>query len=473
MLSITPVILSGGSGTRLWPSSRESYPKQFLPLTSDYSLLQQTIMRLQGVPNILPPVVVANFNHRFLVAEHLRAIGHEDIDIIIEPCAKNTAPAIALAALAQSLKNEDTLLLVLPADHLIQDLKVFQKSLDRAISFCEKDKLVTFGIVPTYAATAFGYIKSGDELEEGVFESSSFVEKPDYTTAEKFIEHGGYSWNSGIFMFRSSVYLSELKTYHPEMVDYCHAAMASAVSDLNFLKVDEGEFSHCQSISIDCAVMEKTPNSVVIPMDAGWDDIGSWSALHDVLDKDVSGNVTRGDVLLKDVNDCLVISDSKLVVALGVDKLILVETDDAILLSCMSRVQEVKSIVQNLKEKDRPEAFIHRKVYRPWGNYDSIEKGEGFQVKRLVVKPGEKLSLQLHKYRAEHWVVVRGVAEVTNGDEIFTLNINESTYIPIGVKHSLANLGDIDLEIIEVQSGTYLGEDDIVRFDDVYGRHKE
>ncbi|MGK0374033.1 MAG: mannose-1-phosphate guanylyltransferase/mannose-6-phosphate isomerase [Arenicella sp.] len=471
MLSITPVILSGGSGTRLWPNSRAEYPKQFLSLTSNLSLIQQTAGRLENIRGVKLPIILANQKHRFLVSEHMSAIGCNVAKIILEPCARNTAPAIALAALAQS-KLEDSILLILPADHIINDEPAFHSAIARALPFCEDGKLVTFGVHPDRAATEFGYIKSGAELGNGVYESAEFVEKPDDARAVELVKSQQYTWNSGIFMFKASTYINQLTKYCPAIVKSCAAALDHAEIDLDFIKVDRLLFSESPSISIDYAVMEKTLESVVVPVDMGWSDIGSWSALHALEAKGGDQNVLNGDVIVHDVRNSLIISDKKLVAAIGLDNIVLVESDDAILISTMDRVKDVGSLVTEIKRRKRPEAEIHRKVYRPWGHYDSIESGEGFQVKRLVVKPGQKLSLQLHHHRAEHWVVVSGVADVTNGERDFKLNVNQSTYIPIGVKHSLANFGAEDLEIIEVQSGSYLGEDDIVRFEDVYGRHR-
>lgn len=472
MLSITPVILSGGSGTRLWPSSRSKHPKQFLRLTSEISLIQQTLLRLDALALAGPPLVIANHDHRFLVAEHLAAIDINPSKIILEPCARNTAPAIALAALS-ALDSQDSVLLVLPADHLIKDVSAFHAAIELGLPYCEQGKLVTFGIVPTNAATGFGYIKSGNEVGAGGYELSQFIEKPNANKAQALLDEGGYSWNSGMFMFRASDYIAELTRYRPEIVDLCRSALDASENDLGFLKVSANDFSKCPSDSIDYALMEKTNNGVVIPIDVGWSDIGSWSAIHGVQDQDESGNVIQGVVVESDVKNSLLISDKKLVAAIGVENTVLVETDDAILLASMDRVHDVGELVSQLQDQSAPQTELHRKVYRPWGSYDSLESGDGFQVKRLIVKPGEKLSLQMHKHRAEHWIVVKGLAEVVNGDDTFLLNVNESTYIPLGAKHSLANPGKDDLEIIEVQSGSYLGEDDIIRFEDVYGRHKE
>ncbi len=469
MLPITPVILSGGSGSRLWPSSRSMYPKQFLKLVSDNTMLQETVLRLGGLANLSDPVVVANNEHRFLVAEQLSTCGLGHTKIILEPAARNTAPAIALAAMALGA-DPDTVMLVLPADHIIEDQDAFYNAIELGRSQAELGKLVTFGIVPSSPQTGYGYIHAGREGPSGVFEVNEFVEKPDSAKAKRYVEDGCYSWNSGIFMFRPSVYLDELKLNHPEIISVCEQSLSSASEDLDFIRVDESCFKECPSNSIDYAVMEHTQNAVVLPVSIGWNDIGSWSALWEQLDKDRDGNVLKGDVLVDGVSNSLIISDKKLIAGVGVENVILVETDDSILLVNKNRVQDVKSIVNRLVETNRPESQLHRKVYRPWGFYDSIENAEGFQVKRLVVYPGAQLSLQMHHHRAEHWVVVKGTAEVINGDDKMLLRINESTYIPIGATHSLGNPGKVNLEIIEVQSGDYLGEDDIVRYEDRYGR---
>lgn len=469
MLSITPVVLSGGSGSRLWPSSRSQYPKQFLKLVSDNSMLQETVLRLCGLPSLAAPIVVANNDHRFLVAEQLQACELDTGSIILEPAARNTAPAIALAAIALGAE-EDTIMLVLPADHIVDDQEAFYAAIELGRTQAENGKLVTFGIVPSSPQTGYGYIHAGEEHEPGVFDVSRFVEKPDLSTAQSYIADGSYSWNSGIFMFKPSVYLQELNSSHPEIVKACEKALSAANNDLDFIRVDADSFKECPSDSIDYAVMEHTKNAVVIPMSVGWNDIGSWSALWEQLDKDENGNVLKGDVMVDGVSNSLVISDKKLIACVGVEDVILVETDDSILLVNKDRVQDVKSVVNRLIEAKRPESQLHRKVYRPWGFYDSIENAEGFQVKRLVVYPGAQLSLQMHHHRAEHWVVVKGTAEVVNGDKKLLLRVNESTYIPIGAQHQLSNPGKLRLELIEVQSGDYLGEDDIVRFEDIYGR---
>ena len=469
MISISPVILSGGSGSRLWPSSRSLYPKQFLKLVSDNTMLQETVFRLNGIDNVESPVVVANNEHRFFVADQLNKCGITPGQIILESAARNTAPAIALAALALE-GDDETVMLVLPADHIVDDQTAFQRAVNVGRREAEKGRLVTFGVVPNSPNTGYGYIHAGDPLSDGVFLVNAFVEKPDLETAKGYLNSGTYSWNSGIFMFKPSVYLRELEASRPEIIDICRLALERADRDLDFVRIDAASFESCPSDSIDYAVMEDTENAVVIPIDVGWNDIGSWSALWEQLEKDEHGNVLKGDVIVDGVTDSLIISEKKLIAGVGVDNIVLVETDDSILLVDKSRVQDVKSIVSYLKSEGRPEAELHRKVYRPWGFYDSIENSQGFQVKRLVVYPGAELSLQMHHHRAEHWVVVKGTAEVVNGDQRMLLRVNESTYIPIGATHQLINPGKLNLELIEVQSGDYLGEDDIVRFEDIYGR---
>lgn len=460
-----PVILSGGSGTRMWPYSRSMYPKQFLPLVSDNSMLQETVLRLGS--NV-KPLVVCNEDHRFLVAEQLRTIDTEAYNILLEPMAKNTAPAIVLAALNILQKNKDEVLLVLPADHVIPDSKAFEKSLSVAESQANEGRLVTFGIVPTYAETGYGYIKAKDG--SGAQLITEFLEKPDLSKAKEYVDSGNYFWNSGMFMFKASIFIDEIKKYAPQILKACERAISLAKPDLDFIRIDKEEFEKCPSDSIDYAVMEKTDSAVMVPLDAGWNDVGSWASLWAVCDKDESGNAFRGDVILEDTQNCFIQSEDKLIATVGLSDTVVVQTDDTILVAAKDKVQEVKKVVNRLKEQGRSETQLHRKVYRPWGNYDSIDYGERFQVKRIIVKPGAKLSLQMHHHRAEHWVVVSGTAEVINGDKKILLKENESTYIPLGVTHSLANPGTIPLEIIEIQSGSYLGEDDIVRFEDVYGR---
>jgi len=471
-VKIIPVILSGGSGSRLWPLSRENHPKQYLSLTSDKTMLQETLLRLEGLDGLSDPVIICNVNHRFLVAEQLQQIGINNPKILLEPVGKNTAPAIAAAALHSLKMADDAVLLVLSADHVIQDIKAFHKSIKIAIKQALEGKLVTFGIVPTDANTGYGYIKLSDGNHAGVSKVEEFVEKPDIETARGYLEQGNYLWNSGMFVFRARVFIDELTSYSPDIFASVTRAFDSAVQDLDFIRLDKQAFESSPSDSIDYALMEKSHNVVVVPLDAKWNDIGSWSALHDIGSKDVNDNVIRGDVIVQDVTGTYINADHHMVVAIGVNDLIIVDTPDATLISKKDKVQEVKAIVEIMNTDKRCESYIHRKVYRPWGWYDSIEAGESFQVKRLHVKPGKKLSLQMHHKRAEHWVVVSGVATVINGEYALTLKKGDSTYIPIGTTHSLENNTDEELEVIEVQSGSYLGEDDIVRLQDEYGRVK-
>jgi mannose-1-phosphate guanylyltransferase/mannose-6-phosphate isomerase len=471
---LTPVILSGGAGTRLWPLSRELYPKQLLALTGDRTMLQQTALRLDGLA-ASAPVVVCNEAHRFLVAEQLRQIRIEPLATVLEPFGRNTAPAIALAALA-ALKATagdsnaaDSVLLVLPADHVIRDVPAFQKAVRAALPAAEQGQLVTFGIVPSAPETGYGYIQRG-ESGGSVHRIARFVEKPSLERAREFVKSGDYFWNSGMFMFRASRYLEELQRLAPQIAKICRGAFESARSDLDFTRIDAKAFEPCPSDSIDYAVMEKTSDAVVVPLSAGWSDVGSWSALHEASELDGHGNVTRGDVIAEDSEGCYLYSESRLVSVVGLKDHVVVETKDAVLVAPKDRVQDVKKLVARLKEQGRYEHSLHREVFRPWGSYDSIENGTRFQVKRLNVKPGATLSLQMHHHRAEHWIVVSGTARITRGDEVFLLEENQSTYIPIGVKHRIENPGKIPLHIIEVQSGSYLGEDDIVRLDDRYGR---
>jgi mannose-1-phosphate guanylyltransferase / mannose-6-phosphate isomerase len=471
---LTPVILSGGAGTRLWPLSRELYPKQLLPLTGVRTMLQQTVLRLEGL-SAAPPVIVCNEAHRFLVAEQLRQLKVTARATILEPFGRNTAPAIALAAHA-ALKGigadgnaVDPVLLVLPADHVIRDVPAFQRAVRVAIGAADTGKLVTFGIVASAAETGYGYIQRG-AATDGAFRIVRFVEKPNSQNAAEFVRSGDYYWNSGVFVFRARRYLQDLTRYAPEMARICEAAFRSAKSDLDFTRIDPAAFEACPSDSIDYAVMEKTTDAVVVPLDAGWSDVGSWSSLHEASDGDAHGNVTRGDVISEDTEGSYLYSESRLVAAVGLRGHVVVETKDAVLVAPKDRVQDVKKLVLQLKERGRYEHSLHREVFRPWGSYDSIENGPRFQVKRLKIKPGAALSLQMHHHRAEHWVVVAGTARITRGEEVFLLEENQSTYIPIGVRHRIENPGMIPLEVIEVQSGSYLGEDDIVRFEDVYGR---
>lgn len=459
------VIMAGGSGTRLWPLSRTGHPKQFLALHGEMTMLQQTVDRLIGLP-IESCVTICNEEHRFFVAEQLRAIDKLG-SIILEPVGRNTAPAIALAALTED--NDDSLLLVLAADHVITDVESFTESVKKAMPLAEQGKLVTFGILPSDPQTGYGYIKAGAKLGDGFF-VDSFKEKPDQVTAETYVEQGDYYWNSGMFLFRASRYLEELKAYRSDIYSACSKAVADVSPDLDFIRVDAEAFSECPDDSIDYAVMENTDDAVVVPMDAGWNDIGSWSSLWEIGDKDENGNAITGDVILHDAKNSYIRADDKLVAAVGIDDLVIASTKDALLVAHKGRVQDAKLVANELRKKGRTEWELHREVYRPWGKYDSIDKGDRYQVKRITVNPGAKLSVQMHHHRAEHWVVVSGSAKVTNGDETFLLSENESTYIPVGVIHALENPGRVPLEIIEIQSGSYLGEDDIVRFEDRYGR---
>ena len=463
-----PIILSGGSGTRLWPLSRKMYPKQFLSLLHDETMLQKTLSRLDGLDHSAP-IIVCNNEHRFIVAEQARQIGLESLSIILEPFGRNTAPAIAVAALHALTQGEDPLLLVLSADHEITDEAAFCQSVKQAQQLAETGKLVTFGIVPTQAATGYGYIRRGGAEGDG-FGVEEFVEKPDQTTAESYLASGEYYWNSGMFMFRAGAYLAELEKFNPEMVAHCRKASANMADDIGFLRLDNDAFAACESDSIDYALMEKTDLACVLPMDAGWSDIGSWSSLWEQGNKDDAGNSTHGDVMMTDTEGSFVHAESRLVTTVGVRDLVIVETQDAVLVADKSQAQEVKQIVERLKKEQREEENFHRIVYRPWGSFDSVDEGEGYKVKRISVKPGARLSKQMHHHRAEHWVVVRGTARVFRNDEIFDLHENESVFIPLGATHYLENPGDEPLDIIEVQSGSYLGEDDIVRFEDIYGR---
>jgi len=463
-----PVILSGGSGTRLWPLSRRQHPKQFLPLVSNHSMLQETVLRVQGVEGIKAPIGVCNEDHRFMMAEQLREIDTDPSAIILEPVGKNTAPAVALAALAA--KSEDDILLILPADHVIADVASFQATVKQAEHLAEQGFLVTFGIIPTEPETGYGYIKGGSKNTDYAFDVASFVEKPDLETAQKYVDSGDYYWNSGMFVFKAGQYLQELDKYHPEMLQACREAYDSAEIDADFVRLDKTVFSQCPADSIDFAVMEKTDKAVVVPLSAEWNDLGSWSALWDVAKKDDQGNAVNGDILAIDTENCFLHSSSRLVTTVGLSDLVVVETSDAVMVATKEQVQDVKLLVDALKNDNRAEADIHRKVYRPWGYYDLVDHGGRHNTKRIVVNPGAKLSVQKHHHRAEHWIVVKGTAMVTKGEEEILLTENESTYIPLGIVHSLENPGVIPLEMIEVQSGSYLGEDDIVRYGDKYGR---
>ncbi|MDM7860677.1 mannose-1-phosphate guanylyltransferase/mannose-6-phosphate isomerase [Alteromonas sp. ASW11-36] len=467
-----PVVLAGGSGSRLWPKSRVALPKQFLSLTSNNSMLQDTLTRLDGT-KAASPIVICNDAHRFLVAEQLRQQDCQHGGIILEPVGRNTAPAIALAALHAMKSDPEAVLLVLAADHLIQDQNAFHAAIEKAYALALQGRLVTFGIVPDQPHTGYGYIKSGDALDTG-FNVSEFVEKPDLATATEYVKSGQYFWNSGMFMFKAATYIAELAKFAPEILDVCEKAIATETPDLDFIRVDADIFSQSPDDSIDYAVMEKTELAAMVSLDAGWSDVGSWSSLWETAaNKDENGNATVGDVLLTDVNNSYINAEERLVAAVGVDDLVIVETKDAVLVANKSKVQDIKTIVSQLKQQKRPEFEFHREVYRPWGKYDSIDNGERFQVKRITVKPGEKLSVQMHHHRAEHWIVVSGTANVTIDETVTMLTENQSIYIPIGAVHALENPGKIPLELIEVQSGSYLGEDDIVRFSDRYGRAPE
>lgn len=471
---IIPVILAGGSGTRLWPLSREQHPKQLLSLVDDKTMLQNTVLRLMSFPQVGQPMVICNEGHRFMVAEQLRAIGVDQAAIILEPMGRNTAPALAVAAI-QALENgDDPILMVLPADHNIEEVAALHQAISLGFGLSEKGYLITFGIVPHAAETGYGYIHKGELLSPGTDSNAvaitEFVEKPDKETARKYLDSGNYCWNSGMFMFKASGVLGELERFAPDIVAACRSAVAKGRKDLDFFRLDKGAFADCPSDSIDYAVMEKTDRGAMIPLSAGWNDLGSWDALWQVGKKDEHGNVIHGDVLTHEVKDSFLHAETRMVAAVGLENHVVVETADAVLIAPRDRVQDVKRIVAQLKNVRREEAAIHKKVYRPWGSYEGIDLSANFQVKRITVKPGARLSLQKHFHRAEHWVVVRGTAIVTKGDEEFVLKEDESTYIPLGVIHRLENPGKIDLELIEVQSGSYLGEDDIVRFEDVYGR---
>jgi mannose-1-phosphate guanylyltransferase/mannose-6-phosphate isomerase len=469
-MKITPVILSGGSGTRLWPLSRKQYPKQYLPLVGDNTMLQETILRLEGLDNLVDPIIICNADHRFLVAEQCQQINVQNPTILLEPIGRNTAPAIAAAAL-QSLKETDgAMLLVLSADHVIQDIEVFHQAINIANKQAQEGKLATFGIMPTDANTGYGYIKSTKDNVDGAYKVEEFVEKPDLQTAQTYLEQCNYFWNSGMFMFKAATLIDELTTHSPDIVTSVNDAVNNAKQDFDFIRLDKQAFESSPSDSIDYALMEKSDNVVVVPLDAQWNDIGSWSALYDIGIKDDNGNVIQGDVFTEETTNTYIHANHHIVATIGVQDLVIVDTPNATLISTKDKVQEVKKIVEQLQEEDREEQFCHRKVYRPWGWYDSIEIGLHFQVKRLHVNPGAKLSLQMHNKRAEHWVVVSGTATAINGKEILTLTEGDSTYIPIGTTHSLENKTREQLEIIEVQSGVYLGEDDIVRFEDIYGR---
>jgi mannose-1-phosphate guanylyltransferase / mannose-6-phosphate isomerase len=466
-----PVVLSGGSGSRLWPLSRQNQPKQFLALIGDRSLYQETVLRASKLPGAQAPVTVCSGDHRFMVGEQLQEVGVANGGILLEPMARNTAPAIALAALHVIADDADASLLVMPADHLIEDETAFRNAVAAATGLADAGWLVTFGITPDYAETGYGYILRGEVLSNDGFKVERFVEKPDLATAEGYVSQGNYAWNSGMFLFKARSYLDELAKHAPAIFAAAKASYEASESDLDFIRVGKDEFATSPNDSIDYAVMERTDRAAVVPVSCGWSDIGSWSSLWSVAQRDEDNNRHDGDVISIDTKGSLVrASDRRMIATIGVEDLVIIDTPDATLVARKDRVQDVKTIVDRLKAAGRQEHLFHRKVYRPWGSYDSIDMGERFQVKRIVVKPGAALSLQKHHKRAEHWIVVSGVAEVTCDDKVFDLHENESTYIPLGSVHRLRNRGTEPVELIEVQSGSYLGEDDIVRLEDVYGR---
>ena len=471
-MKIYPVVLSGGSGSRLWPMSRAALPKQLLALMSEHTMLQETVLRLAGIPQIMAPLFVCGNDHRFLIAEQLRKIDVAPLGILLEPEGRNTAPAVAAAANFLLAIDRDAVMLVLPADHVILDVLAFQAAVVRAAAAVADGALATFGIVPTSPETGYGYIRQGESLTEfdGCFKVQFFVEKPDRATAQGFVDKGGYLWNSGMFLFGAAAFLDELTNLRPEMAASSALAVEHGYTDLDFCRLDEKAFCACQSESIDYAVMEHTRHAVVVPAEIGWNDVGSWSALATMQRGDEQGNVVRGDVYLDNVSNALVRAESRMVAVIGVSDVVVVETRDAVLVVHKDQVQRVKQVVDHLKRTKRNEHINHTQVYRPWGSYEGIDAGERFQVKRIIVNPGEKLSLQMHHHRAEHWVVVSGTAKVTCGDNVQLLTENESTYIPIGMTHRLENPGKLPLHLIEIQSGGYLEEDDIVRFEDIYKR---
>lgn len=482
-LSIQPVVLSGGSGTRLWPLSREKYPKQLLPLLGEDSLLQATLRRVQGIAglDLAPALVVCNEEYRFVIAEQLRLLCLPGT-LVLEPFGRNTAPALTVAAQEAMKNGADPVLLVMPADHVILDVPAFQDAVVQGAALAAEGAVVTFGITPDAPETGYGYIQAGPEqgLAGGARRIARFVEKPDLATAQRYVAAGDYAWNSGLFMVRASVWLAALQTCRPDIAEACAQAWAQRREDGEFVRLGEAAFAACPSDSIDYAVMERLavgdraepslPMGVVLPLSAGWSDVGAWEALWKVLPKDAAGNVAQGDTMLHGCRNTLAVSEGRLVACVGVDDLVVVETADAVLVAHKGATQDVKQIVDQLCKTGRSEGQTHRKVFRPWGWYDSVDRGERFQVKRIVVKPGAALSLQMHHHRAEHWVVVSGLAKVTVGEQVLMLSENQSTYIPLGTRHRLENPGLIPLEMIEIQSGSYLGEDDIVRFEDAYGR---
>ncbi len=465
---LIPIILAGGSGSRLWPLSRRMHPKQFLSLAGAGSMLQETIIRLSGIEHA-PPIVVCNEEHRFLVAEQIRDIGIDDVTIILEPFGKNTAPAIAVAAYHALQQDEKAKLLILAADHIIENKSLFYSAINTALDQANTGSLVTFGVTPQSAETGYGYIRRGESIGNS-YKVSAFVEKPDLATAKTYLESGEYYWNSGMFLFEANSYIEELKRYRADIAQAAIASYQAAEMDLDFIRLDREAFENCPSESIDYAVMEKTDRAALVPLDAGWNDIGSWSALWEIDEKDEHNNAIHGDVLLFNTKNSLIHAENRLVTTVGLEDIVVIETKDAVLVAKKDQAQNVKQIVENLRASERPEDQFHRVVYRPWGHFDCIEEDLEFKVKRITVKPGQRTSIQMHHHRSEHWVVVSGTAQVTKGDNVVLVAENESIYINVGEKHALENPGAIPLELIEVQTGSYLGEDDIVRFDDLYGR---
>lgn len=467
---IIPIILAGGSGTRLWPLSRTHYPKQLLKLFGEVTMLQQTLLRLRGLPDLAAPIVVCNEEHRFMVAEQLHEIGEKNASILLEPVARNTAPALAIAAIHAATLEQDPVLLVLSADHMIRDVPVFQQAVKSAVVAAEKNHLATFGVQPTRPETGYGYIKTIKGSSNNFSAVEKFVEKPNLQTAETYLAEGCYFWNSGMFVFKTSVFLNELTKQSPELVSAVTVAKEKSKQDLDFIRIDKESFSQAPNISIDYALMEKSQNVVCVPLDAGWSDVGDWKSFSDLNDKDASGNSFIGDSIDVGSTNTLVFSRDKLVATLGVDNLMIINTPDAVLVADKNQAQQVKSIITQIEKQKRKEHLQHREIYRPWGCYDAIDDGDRYQVNLIRVKPGGSLSLQIHHHRAEHWIVVKGTALVKKGDEEYLLSENESTYIPVGVAHRLSNPGKITLEIVEVQSGSYLQDDDVVRIQDSYGR---